>query len=389
MALREFLGTLVILCLFGFFKELKPSEPYLTEYLTGEEFKNITKDDVYQKVYPIWSYSYFVLLIPVFLLTDLVRYKPMIMFEGLAYVLTWVILLWAEGVGAMQAMQFVYGMATATEIAYYTYIYAKVPQEDFKRVSSLTRFSVLMGKFVSGLLSQLLDSLDVLDYRDLNYISLAGVGTAFILSLLLPWVKTSIYFHQEKTSEESQSGNLCSKATGLLWSHAKGSYTQNIYNGAIEAITTLCGALIVALVGLIDIPWQKIGDYAILVISILGGVVLAVMSQSNSIWVAYIGYILIRMAYQLLMTVASFELASNIPSDSSGLVFGLNTWVALGLESILTLVVADAAGLALPIRQQFVVYASLYAIVGIVFALVFLIKAFCSSSPTKSIRSNA
>lgn len=126
MALKHYVGTLLILCLFGFFKELKPSEPYLTEYLTGSEYKNLTKDDVYQKVYPVWSYSYFFVLIPVFLLTDLLRYKPMIMFEGLVYVITWVLLLWAEGVVAMQIMQFIYGMATASEIAYYTYIYAKV-----------------------------------------------------------------------------------------------------------------------------------------------------------------------------------------------------------------------------------------------------------------------
>lgn len=83
------------------------------------------------------------------------------------------------------------------------------------------------------------------------------------------------------------------------------------------------------------------------------------------------------MAYQLLMTVASFELASHIPKDSSGLVFGLNTWVALGLQSLLTLAVADSAGLALPIRDQFVVYASLYGVVGVFFASYFLIKAFC------------
>ena len=50
----------------------------------------------------------------------------MIMIEGLSYVVTWILLLWAEGVAAMQFMEFMYGVATSTEIAYYTYIYAKV-----------------------------------------------------------------------------------------------------------------------------------------------------------------------------------------------------------------------------------------------------------------------
>ena len=53
----------------------------------------------------------------------------MIVFEGISYVVTWCLLLWAEGVAAMQAMEFCYGIATSTEVAYYTYIYAKVRKE--------------------------------------------------------------------------------------------------------------------------------------------------------------------------------------------------------------------------------------------------------------------
>ena len=45
-----FVSTLLILCLYGFFKELKPSEPYLTEYLTGEQYKNLSQEAVYQRV---------------------------------------------------------------------------------------------------------------------------------------------------------------------------------------------------------------------------------------------------------------------------------------------------------------------------------------------------
>jgi hypothetical protein len=47
-------------------------------------------------------------------------------FPGLAYIGTWSLLLWGRSLLAMQFMQFVYGIATSTEVAYYTYIYAKV-----------------------------------------------------------------------------------------------------------------------------------------------------------------------------------------------------------------------------------------------------------------------
>ena len=41
--------TLTALCLYGFFKELRPSEPYLTDYLIGPQYKNLTQEDVYNK----------------------------------------------------------------------------------------------------------------------------------------------------------------------------------------------------------------------------------------------------------------------------------------------------------------------------------------------------
>lgn len=113
----------------------------------------------------------------------------------------------------------------------------------------------------------------------------------------------------------------------LLWNHAKDSYRQSyvikwsiwvaassclnfqignyiqplwqeiqadqedseLFNGGVEAATTLLGALIVALVGLVNFNWSKFGDYAILLISVLGALVLALISQTGSIWVAYVG----------------------------------------------------------------------------------------------------
>jgi thiamine transporter 2/3 len=77
-------------------------------------------------VYPVWSYTYFAMMVPVFLITDLLRYKPLISWEAAAYAATWALLIWGRSVPEMQLMQVVYGMGTASEIAYYTYIYAKV-----------------------------------------------------------------------------------------------------------------------------------------------------------------------------------------------------------------------------------------------------------------------
>ena len=133
-----------LLCLYGFLKELRPSEPFLTEYLISPEWSpNITLEQAYNDVYPVWTYSYLCLLVAVFLVTDLARYKAVIVVEGFAYVATWCILLWGSGVAWMQAMQVAYGLATSTEVAYYTYIYAKVEPRHFQKITSFTRQEAL------------------------------------------------------------------------------------------------------------------------------------------------------------------------------------------------------------------------------------------------------
>ena len=76
------------------------------------------------------------------------------------------------------------------------------------------------------------------------------------------------------------------------------------------------------------------------------------MATTTTITMGYAGYIVFRALYQMMITVASFEIASNISQNSYGLVFGFNTFLALGFQTILTSVVADSVGLALPPRQQ-------------------------------------
>ncbi|CAL4091051.1 unnamed protein product, partial [Meganyctiphanes norvegica] len=277
------LKTSLLLCSYGFFKEMRPSESYLTEYLEGPQH-NLTESQVNYEVYPVWTYSYFSLLIVVFLVTDLLRYKPVIVFEGLGYIITWVLLLWARGVPAMQAMEFMYGIATSTEVAYYTYIYAKVSKEYYQRVTSYTRTAILFGRFASGLLAQLLTMYDLMDYHTLNYISLTSVSIAFVIACFLPPVETSIYFNRRDGTAENQhidgkdSLLIKSKKAGkLLWTDFKDAYsssyllkwslwwaaatainyqtgnyiqplyesiapmdeTETLYNGAVDATTTL------------------------------------------------------------------------------------------------------------------------------------------------------
>ena len=67
------LSTSLTLCSIGFWKEFRPTTPFLTPYLMTA--KNLSDETLYSQVYPFWTYSYTLVLIPVFILTDLLRYK--------------------------------------------------------------------------------------------------------------------------------------------------------------------------------------------------------------------------------------------------------------------------------------------------------------------------
>ena len=64
---------------------------------------------------------------------------------------------------------------------------------------------------------------------------------------------------------------------------------DKIYNGYVEAATTLLGALAVSFTGVIRVDWVKVGDFVTLFISIVSGVLLFVIARTENIWIGYIG----------------------------------------------------------------------------------------------------
>lgn len=428
----EWKKTTLILCLYGFFKEIRPSEPFLTEYLIGN-WTGLTKDQVYHDIYPVWTYSYLAVLVVVFLVTDFFRYKPLVIFEGFSYIATWCLLLWGRGVTQMQLMQFTYGVSSSTEIAYYTYVYAKVSGTYYQQVTALTRSSLLLGRFLSGSLSQILLCLNLMDFRQLNYFSLAMVSVATAVSFFLPRVSTTVYFHREApqdlhpvtlaTDEEtirseprlplwtkirsacefvkrdfiSSFSNLYILKWSIWWALGTcgnfqvGNYIQPLWeeihpmtnatdcellNGSVEAATTLTGAALAFVLGFLHLNWSLVGEGCLAVISLLDALVLYFMATTTDIWVAYLGYLLFRALYQMMITVASFEVARNIGQDSYGLVFGFNMFLALAFQSALTSTVADSIGFALEPRDQFLVYAGYFLLVGLLFLVTSLVEGW-------------
>ncbi|XP_009989512.1 PREDICTED: thiamine transporter 2, partial [Tauraco erythrolophus] len=156
---------------------------------------------VTNQIFPVWTYSYLALLFPVFLITDYVRYKPVLLLQGISFIVTWLLLLFADGVAAMQVVEFFYGMVTAAEVAYYAYIYSVVSTDHYQRVTSYCRSITLVAATLAAVLGQLLVSLADVSYFHLNAITLASVSLAFVCSFFLPMPQKSMFFHRKDASE--------------------------------------------------------------------------------------------------------------------------------------------------------------------------------------------
>ncbi|XP_077296295.1 thiamine transporter 1-like [Arctopsyche grandis] len=423
--MEQWVTVSLVLCTFGLLRELRPSEPYVSEFLVGP-WRNITKETLYQEVYPISTYSYLGLLVVIFLITDYLKYKLLIIVSGLSGIAVYAILLWTESLEWLQVSQFCYALYMATEVAYYTYMFAKVDKDKYNQVASYTRSSALFGRFISGASAQLLVSFDVLDYRELNYITFTTQILATIWALFLPPVKKSIYFHREAeipmTSDDAHADNFTQEnVIHLFWKHIKSAYTQNtvvcwsiwyaastagyyqvqsyiqilwievelgdknIYNGIVKAIITILSSGAALLAGLRRFKNQNIYNILPAIAAAFQSIVILIASYAEALWLCYLGYICLSITYHYMITIASFHIAKGLKYNNCfGLIFGLNTLFALTIQSLMTLLFVSVHGFNFTIRNQYKAYASYFATMSVIGFVLFVSTYFVKRKRTEN-----
>lgn len=144
-------------------------------------------------------------------------------------------------------------------------------------------------------------------------------------------------------------------------------YASKIFFDHIWCLSSffLSGALLSFGIGHANISWEKSGVATLMVISSVQGTMLIWMSETKRLTWAYLSYVVFRTIHPVMITVASAEVAERIRKDSYGLIFGLNTFIAFTLQTILTFVVSDMKGLALDQRSQYFVYGICFIILGL------------------------
>lgn len=140
-------------------------------------------------------------LVPVFLLTDYLRYKPVLVLQSLSHVSIWLLLYLGSSLLEMQFMEFFYGITMAARVAYSSYIFSLVPPSEYQRVAGYSRSCVLLGVFASSVLGQLCVTFGGVTYATLCAISLGFVTFGLLLSTCLPWPRRSMFFNKTWRAE--------------------------------------------------------------------------------------------------------------------------------------------------------------------------------------------
>ncbi|XP_062060345.1 reduced folate transporter isoform X2 [Lepus europaeus] len=378
---------------------------------------------------PVLSYSYMVVLVPVFLLTDYLRYTPVLVLQGLSYVCVWLLLLFGRTVVHMQLMELFYSVTMAARIAYSSYIFSLVRPERYQRMASYSRTAVLLGVFTSSVLGQLLVTVARLSFTTLNHISLAFLIFSLGLALFLKRPKRSLFFHRPAPVHGASPSELdwmhpgagrraggklgCALAScgdcvlvrmlrelgaslrrpqlrlwSLWWVFSSTGYYLIVYyvhilwnevslvtgstlayNGAADAASTLLGAITSFAAGFLKIRWALWAKLVIAgVTAVQAGLVFLLLS-TNSIWLCYVAFVLFRGAYQFLVPLATFQIASSLSKELCALVFGINTFLATILKTVITLIVSDKRGFGLAVRKQFFVYFMYFLVLSALYVL--------------------
>jgi thiamine transporter 2/3 len=416
--MEPWLKISLTLTLIGFLKEFRPSEAFYYEYFVGP--KNFTEDQVNREALPITVYSTLVLQVFAFLITDMCRYKPLIIVVGLSGVIMYSLMLWTTSLLGLQIALAFNGLFYGAAVAYYTYIYAKVDKEHFERVTSHTNAATLAGRTSSGILAQILVSVKWMDVEQLNYISLGAMVLTTLWACILPPVKESMYFQTEEVRHLPFSkkvvsafvvikGHLIQAFTnrkvikwGMWHGFAVAGYTameyyiqtlysllqtedQDLYNGAVIALQTFLGFCSSLLAGYVNVTWRNKLDMALAASSLVAGILTIAISQTENIFLCYSLYILNSTLVYFMTTLVMGQIAKEVVEDSYGLVVGTVTFWGQAFTAILTAVVSsEGTGFNLDVRGQFVVYGSYQFGICLIYVVI-AITNFIVSKRKKSV----
>ncbi|XP_025190767.1 thiamine transporter 2-like isoform X2 [Melanaphis sacchari] len=366
--MEEWLKITLCVSLFATFRDFRPVDSFYTSYLTSPAV-NFTAEQVTEDIYPINSYATTSLVIIMFIVTDYVLYKPIVMLDAFSSIVMFLLVLDPVTLLKSKLSMVCLGLTSASELAYMSYAYAKIRDRKlYQKMTGIVRGSNLLGKCLSSTFAQIAVSFLNIEYGLLVYISLAGSCVAFVVAIFFPPVYSSIYFHPEgpKTATSKVIYNtfhnqyqkdlgpcFVEKSPkpvrvvldqlyaelrdaytnpylfkyGIWFAFATGIYFQvltyndvlylglnkrdpvnnKLYNGGIDALAFITGALSSYCIGFLKVDWKSTSNLFLFVGSLLCCITLCVCYVTTSLNLVYTMYIIYCFVFQSMNVVARYH----------------------------------------------------------------------------------
>ncbi|KAE9548151.1 hypothetical protein FO519_008639 [Halicephalobus sp. NKZ332] len=405
--LIRFLPALLVL--YSVVKEFKIGTPFLYKYQT--EFLNYTSETLNGEIYPYFTYTYLLAIVPIFLFTDILLYKPVMYLEIVAQFIYRFTLVFTDSLFSQQLGQAMYAISDASDVAFCSYIYGKFEKNQYEKLTSWTRAAKMASKTGAHFLAQFIILTHIGNYETLNEIAFYVACTTFFFCFIMPRIKwkhlvTKISIEESKGSREPQYplpasfleyalyrlrnmksdfvetySNSFIRKWSLWWAMTTcmslqvALYAQSLYgevqvgndtplNAFADAAYTFISAVFILLTNYFPINWDKWGEAALV---------------TGSIYVMYFCYTFYRSFYQVMITIAQWNIAMKMTTDNYGLIFGINSFIALVLQSVLVMIVTDSRGLGMEVRDSFLLYAAIHAVIALMFfaSIIFSMFSYC------------
>uniref|UniRef100_A0A3Q3RD75 Solute carrier family 19 member 3a n=1 Tax=Monopterus albus TaxID=43700 RepID=A0A3Q3RD75_MONAL len=149
----------------------------------------------------------------------------------------------------------------------------------------------------------------------------------------------------------------------LLWLYIQ-PHNFTAYNGGVDGIGTLSGAAATVAVGHMSLEWSVWGELLLGVLTFLIAGAVFLMDLTDNIWISYTCYILSKTIYMQLATICSFQIAKTLSRKRYALVFGINIFMGMVLQSVLTAIVINTKSLQLTITSQVLEYLNILNVKG-------------------------
>ncbi|XP_026806294.1 thiamine transporter 2-like [Rhopalosiphum maidis] len=415
----------VMVTVFTFTVEIRPMDSFLTAYLTGPSV-NVSLNEVSNVFTPIRIYFGVIGSFLVFLLSDYLRYKPVMIFNGVLGMVAYINLIDSPTAFQIMVTEVCFSLFACIEMAYYGYLYSKIEdKEHYQIATGFAKSGMLSGTCVAGLLGQLAVYFNDRNYSVLPYYSLAFVTFATVWACFLPSVgnsKTSIQVDDVgeddfsntaiqdpsipdySSTRKSDTSNVVPSTvfvnrfcdfrhsyadrTVLMWSIwyvvAMAGFTQtNLYvnilytyivdvsddkhallNGLVDSLATMCAAISAYQIGKVNVNWSYHGFTFLTFSSLVLALLLSLGYYSTNIFVVYFMYICFDTVVQSVFVIAMSQIAKQLKHDFYTSVLGFNAFLGIVLSTCLSSLLVRIET-SLPFR--FLVYSSTFIILGVVY----------------------